>query len=39
MDLKLAGEISIEPGNINFPFRGLLLQAVQFYFSGGCLVL
>jgi hypothetical protein len=36
-DLKLTGEIDVEPGNINFPFCGLLLQAVQFYFGIGCL--
>jgi hypothetical protein len=27
-DLRLTGEIDIEPGNINFPFGGLLLQAI-----------
>jgi hypothetical protein len=37
--LKLTGEISIELGNINFPFGGLLLEAVQFYLGGGCLSL
>jgi hypothetical protein len=31
--LKLTGEISIEPGNVNFPFGGLLLQVLQFNFS------
>jgi hypothetical protein len=25
-DLKLTGEIDVEPGNINFPLGGLLLQ-------------
>jgi hypothetical protein len=28
--LKLTGEFSIELGNCNFPFGGLLLQASQF---------
>jgi hypothetical protein len=29
-DLKLTGEIDVEPGNINFPLGGLLLQMLQF---------
>jgi hypothetical protein len=29
-DLKLTGEIDVEPGSINFPFGGLLLQMLQF---------
>jgi hypothetical protein len=33
--LKLTGEIGIEPGNVNFPFGGLLLQVLQFRFSSG----
>jgi hypothetical protein len=32
-DLKLIGEIDIEPGNINFPLGGLLLQMLQFKFG------
>jgi hypothetical protein len=35
-DLRLTGEIDIEPGNVNFPFGGLLLQAIQFSMSVGC---
>jgi hypothetical protein len=29
-DLKLTGEIDVEPGNINFPLGGLLPQMLQF---------
>jgi hypothetical protein len=32
-DLKLTGEIDVEPGKINFPLGGLLLQALQFKFG------
>jgi hypothetical protein len=35
-DLKLTGEFGIELGNGNFPFGGLLLQAIQFSMSVGC---
>jgi hypothetical protein len=34
-DLKLTGEINVEPGNINFPLGGLLLQMLQFSFGFG----
>jgi hypothetical protein len=34
-DLKLTGEIDVEPGNINFPLGGLLLQMLQFKFGPG----
>jgi hypothetical protein len=34
-DLKLTGEIDVEPGNINFPLGGLLLQMLQFSFGFG----
>jgi hypothetical protein len=33
--LKLTGEINIEPGNVNLPLGGLLLQVLQFKFSPG----
>jgi hypothetical protein len=33
--LKLTGEIGVEPGNVNLPFGGLLLQVLQFKFSPG----
>jgi hypothetical protein len=36
-DLRLTGEIDVEPGNINFPFGGLLLQAIQFCVGIGCI--
>jgi hypothetical protein len=36
---NLTGEISVEPGNINFPLGGLLLQALQFSLGSGCLSL
>jgi hypothetical protein len=36
-DLKLTSEIDVEPGNINFPFGGLLLQAIQFCVGIGCI--
>jgi hypothetical protein len=36
-DLRLTGEIDVEPGNVNFPFGGLLLQAVQFSMGVGCI--
>jgi hypothetical protein len=35
-DLRLTGEINVEPGNVNFPFGGLLPQAIQFSMSVGC---
>jgi hypothetical protein len=35
-DLRLTGKIDVEPGNINFPFGGLLLQAIQFCVGVGC---
>jgi hypothetical protein len=35
-DFKLTGEFGIELGNGNFPFGGLLLQAIQFSMSIGC---
>jgi hypothetical protein len=34
-DLKLTGEVGIELGNCNFPFRRLLLQASQFGMGSG----
>jgi hypothetical protein len=34
-DLKLTSEIDVEPGNINFPLGGLLLQMLQFKFGLG----
>jgi hypothetical protein len=34
--LKLTGKFGIELGNRNFPFGGLLLQAIQFYVGIGC---
>jgi hypothetical protein len=34
-DLKLTGKIDVEPGNINFPLGGLLLQMLQFKFGPG----
>jgi hypothetical protein len=36
-DLRLTGEIDVEPGNINFPFGGLLLQAIQIGVGIGCI--
>jgi hypothetical protein len=36
-DLKLTGEFAIELGNYNFPFGGLLLQAIQFCMGIGCI--
>jgi hypothetical protein len=36
-DLKLTGKFGIELGNCNFPFGGLLLQAIQFIMSIGCI--
>jgi hypothetical protein len=38
-DLRLTGEIDVEPGNINFPFGGPLLQAIQFCVGSGCISL
>jgi hypothetical protein len=35
-DLKLKGKVGIELSHCNFPFRGLLLQAIQFSMSGSC---
>jgi hypothetical protein len=35
-DFKLTGEFGIELGNYNFPFGSLLLQAIQFSMSVGC---
>jgi hypothetical protein len=35
-DLKLTGKVGIELSHCNFPFRGLLLQAIQFSVSSGC---
>jgi hypothetical protein len=34
-DLKLTGKISVEPGNLNLPLGGLLLQMLQFGLSSG----
>jgi hypothetical protein len=34
-DLKLTGEIGVEPGNLNLPLGGLLLPMLQFSFSSG----
>jgi hypothetical protein len=36
-DLKRTGEFGIELGNGNFPFGGLLLQAIQFSMGIGCI--
>jgi hypothetical protein len=36
-DLRLTGEIDVEPGNVNFPFGGLFLQAIQFCMGVGCI--
>jgi hypothetical protein len=36
-DSKLTGEFGIELGNCNFPFGGLLLQAIQVYVGIGCI--
>jgi hypothetical protein len=36
-NLKLTGEFGIELGNCNFPFGGLLLQAIQVCVSIGCI--
>jgi hypothetical protein len=36
-DLKLTGKFGIELGNCNFPFGGLLLQAIQVCVGIGCI--